>query len=445
MTKSIFPRPHRLVLLSLLGLMGCYSSEASESFADKAVAIDWVDPPCAVPGSEAGYIEGNGFGAENVTITVGGIEAEVLAATGMDASFVVPAEGLSPGDEIEVVVENPGGRLATIDWRVCETARLTGIGLFEGDRTAALDVSGNGNVVAALSSPSSTMSTALLWRDGVLESLPPLFPEILLTSVVGASFDGSILVGSTRYDTSPGVGATEAVLWDNGVISPLGDLPGGGFHSEALAVSADGSVVVGRCDEALFFHNVACRWVDRGAPEALLSGGSPIVDARATGISDDKTIIVGTVVINAVWRGFVLQNGVRSLLDQSDQAFRVSADGSVVVGTSLNHLGDEVASRWVNQGPLERIAPLEERSWARDVSADGSVIVGQLASGRAFRWTEVDGLQLIEDLLIAEGVDLGSWNLINATGISDDGRTIVGTGSNAGVEGWIAILPLPLD
>jgi hypothetical protein len=101
--------------------MGCYSTvEVGDSPADKAVSIDWVDPPCAVPGSEAGYIEGTGFGAENVTIRVGGIEAEVIAATGMDASFIVPAEGLSPGDEIEVVVENPGGRLATINWAVCE-------------------------------------------------------------------------------------------------------------------------------------------------------------------------------------------------------------------------------------------------------------------------------------------------------------------------------------
>jgi hypothetical protein len=64
-----------------------------------------VEPACAEPGSAAGYIEGNGFGAENLTITVGGIEAEVLAATGHDASFVVP-EGI-PAGPIEVVVTNP--------------------------------------------------------------------------------------------------------------------------------------------------------------------------------------------------------------------------------------------------------------------------------------------------------------------------------------------------
>ena len=77
-----------------------------------------MNPPCAEPGAVSGYIEGNGFGAENVTITVGGIEAEVLAATGHDASFVVP-EGI-PAGPIEVIVTNPGGRLATINWVTCE-------------------------------------------------------------------------------------------------------------------------------------------------------------------------------------------------------------------------------------------------------------------------------------------------------------------------------------
>ena len=120
MTKSVFLGlpAHGLLVLSLLGLAGCYAKvEVGDSSADKAIAIDWVEPPCAEPGSAAGYIEGNGFGAKNVTITIGGIEAEVLAATGKDASFVVPEE-LTPGP-IEVVVTNPGGRIATINWVVC--------------------------------------------------------------------------------------------------------------------------------------------------------------------------------------------------------------------------------------------------------------------------------------------------------------------------------------
>ncbi len=119
MTKSVFLGlpAHGLLVLSLLGLAGCYAKvEVADSSADKAIAIDWVEPACAEIG-ETGYVEGNGFGAKNVTIVVDGIEAEVIKATGHDASFVVPEE-LTPGP-IEVVVTNPGGRIATINWVVC--------------------------------------------------------------------------------------------------------------------------------------------------------------------------------------------------------------------------------------------------------------------------------------------------------------------------------------
>lgn len=112
-----------LVVFSLLGVAcACSSEEVSQSSAEKAIAIDWVEPECAEPGSAAAYIEGRGFSARNVRITVGGIEAEVLTATGKDATFVVP-EGLPLGPT-EVVVTNRGGRIATINWVVCEPSNL---------------------------------------------------------------------------------------------------------------------------------------------------------------------------------------------------------------------------------------------------------------------------------------------------------------------------------
>ena len=51
MRKPVYPCAYALVVLSLLGLSGCYSSVTVDSFDEKAIAIDWVDPPCAVPGS----------------------------------------------------------------------------------------------------------------------------------------------------------------------------------------------------------------------------------------------------------------------------------------------------------------------------------------------------------------------------------------------------------
>jgi hypothetical protein len=66
-------------------------------------------------------------------------------------------------------------------------------------------------------------------------------------------------------------------------------------------------------------------------------------------------------------------------------------------------------------------------------------------SSEAFRWTEIDGMQSVQDLLAAEGIDLGGWTLRRATGVSADGTTIVGWGLNPDgkSEGWVATLPLP--
>jgi hypothetical protein len=43
------------------------------------------------------------------------------------------------------------------------------------------------------------------------------------------------------------------------------------------------------------------------------------------------------------------------------------------------------------------------------------------------------------------GLDLGGWRLERATGVSDDGLVIVGTGRNPGgnTEGWVATVPEP--
>jgi len=87
-------------------------------------------------------------------------------------------------------------------------------------------------------------------------------------------------------------------------------------------------------------------------------------------------------------------------------------------------------------------------SIARGVSADGSVIVGQSCSARyeAFCWDDKNGMRSLRDVLENDyGLDLTDWRLIEATGISDDGFTIVGHGRNpdGNIEGWILRIPEP--
>jgi hypothetical protein len=73
--------------------------------------------------------------------------------------------------------------------------------------------------------------------------------------------------------------------------------------------------------------------------------------------------------------------------------------------------------------------------------------------GPAFRWTATTGFLNLQALLKANGVDIttigpapnNTWyNLVQATGVSADGTTIVGSGGgpSSGTQAWIAHLPV---
>jgi probable HAF family extracellular repeat protein len=77
-------------------------------------------------------------------------------------------------------------------------------------------------------------------------------------------------------------------------------------------------------------------------------------------------------------------------------------------------------------------------SQANGVSADGSVVVGTSDSAngyQAFIWDAADGMRSLQDLL-----GVGGWKLTSATAVSADGTTIVGTGIDpqGEQEGWVA-------
>ena len=84
-------------------------------------------------------------------------------------------------------------------------------------------------------------------------------------------------------------------------------------------------------------------------------------------------------------------------------------------------------------------------SVALAASPDGSVVVGVgnvTTVPEAFRWNATNGMLNLRDVLIAQGVDLAGWTLSFASGISADGRTIVGSGTNpaGSIEGFIVTL-----
>ena len=137
----------------------------------------------------------------------------------------------------------------------------------------------------------------------------------------------------------------------------------------------------------------------------------------------------------------------------NSEARGVSADGSVVVGIGCSASGTE-AFRWTQGGGMVGLGDPPGvnffSSSASAVSADGSVVVGgsNSASGyEAFIWDSTHGMREVDEVLTALGADLTGWTLESADGISADGLTLVGWGTNPGgfTEGWIANLPCSSD
>lgn len=81
------------------------------------------------------------------------------------------------------------------------------------------------------------------------------------------------------------------------------------------------------------------------------------------------------------------------------------------------------------------------------LTPDASVIVGfgNTAQGsKAFIWDATDGMRNLKNLLVAAGLQaVEERRLTEATGISADGRIIVGNGTHPSgqTEGWVVELP----
>ena len=130
-------------------------------------------------------------------------------------------------------------------------------------------------------------------------------------------------------------------------------------------------------------------------------------------------------------------------------AYAVSADGTVVVGASHAPWGIE-AFAWTEAGGMQGLGDLPGEQFyssGNAVSADGTIVVGNSTGaegGRAFIWDSTHGMRSLQDVVTNDlGLGLADWTLKQATGVSDDGLTIVGNAHVPGI-GWRAyVVHLP--
>lgn len=304
------------------------------------------------------------------------------------------------------------------------------------------------------------------------------------------SDDGRVVVGDWVQlgDGVPPSGVVLAFRWtlETGMLS-LGDPPGG--YGRAYDVSSDGSAVVGSWGDLAYrwtatagLELIAPSGTDSSAAWSVSADGSTLVGTAWSYTSNDgdsygfKVVFAGSSDVEQV----PAPSGC-----VSEGAIEISADGSVIAGESSCG-----TYRWSQSEGAEDLdpAPPGVFEWVYAMSADGNVIVGESgAFGGVFRWTASEGMvpigpppaggcgldpaalsgdgrvmvghsyfgacgpdpgpfvrrgfiwqdgigtEWLDEYLARHGVDLSGWQLIReVSGISDNGRFIVGSGIRNG-------------
>lgn len=337
---------------------------------------------------------------------------------------------------------------ATLGW--AQPAAFQGLGDLPGGAfsSSASAISLDGCAIVGASD--SGAQQAFLWTaQGGMSGLGFLCAENAASSATAVGLDGT---------ASAGASCDEAFAWAPGVgMQGLGHWPGTHGPGQAACVSVDG-LVVGGSDTNAAGSGEAFRWTAAEGMTSLgfLPNASPAY-SNASAMSADGRVIVGYGgSSHGLVEGFrwTAETGMVGLGDLPggifySMAYGISADGDVIVGKSVGTAGG-LAFRWTQSQGLVSLGDLPggtNGSGATSVSANGAVIVGYADTGpsvyEAFIWDQAHGIRNLREVLVNEhGLNLAGWTLTRATGISGNGRVIVGYGTNPSgqQEGWIARL-----
>jgi uncharacterized membrane protein len=228
------------------------------------------------------------------------------------------------------------------------------------------------------------------------------------------------------------------------------------FHP--AGVSGDGSVFVGTVPTTPPDW-AAARWTEAGDVELLPIATKDVLSAHDVAADGSVILILERLSNNAPWRlsTWSAVEGTTAI-DlpaewSSDPEFLKLADNGKVVVSSIGLGADRRGFRWTKETGAVDVGRLPDGLWmsANGVSADGSIIVGNSQNSipqRPAIWDAVHGPRYLDDVLISElKLDdaLAGWTQLIAHGVSGDGRSVFGRGTNpdGNTEGWIAYLGPP--
>lgn len=225
----------------------------------------------------------------------------------------------------------------------------------------------------------------------------------------------------------------------------LGFLNDEGFGpSIADAVSADGSTVVGLSNSEQGFQ--AFRWTRGGGMAGLGAfDDGAFLSSQARGVSNDGSVVVGASVrpdslnedgspFRWTAAGGLVYPGNLGGDSTGGSADAVSADGSILVGTSDAADGTYHAFRWTEASGMVALPAVLNQQLARAsaLTPDGAIIVGSASIGSLTNPRPVVWANNAATLLPM----LNPGGIGGAAGVSADGRIIVGQSAGRAVR-WV--------
>lgn len=366
---------------------------------------------------------------------------------------------MGPGDTVATAVSADGVYVAgnagdnAFRWSLAGNELLPSVG---GSKREAAAISGNGGVVVGSIIPN-----------------PPEFYPWIDTPISFTSDDVAAVNHLESASLITPFQSTDAYRWSKSKGSEqLPSLPTY-FHHTAVGTSVDGQTLLGNGERLYYFSFPGST---TQSVEPILWRNNQVVSLG--GLYDLSNVFVADLPDSGSsgWSVYPITNSV----NQSTTAAAISADGSTVVGQNVysqfSYFTDAYfptrneavlwreETGWVSlsQPPVDPDDLTHfANSFANDVSGNGELVVGSTQKrtpchvcdcpsffcGRvediSFLWDEQRGMRDLADVLQYDyGLDLGDWDLREATAISDDGTTIIGNGvnPNGDNEAWRAVL-----
>lgn len=318
-------------------------------------------------------------------------------------------------------------------------------------RMFPLDMSADGSVIVGNDNNFETVR----WTadTGVVNLGRGTFPLGVGAGSPDCSDDGTKV--SATIITANGQFATQG-LWTEGVgwVDLMPPTPSdGGVIDQSLGsawgISGDGNSVVGLYWRPGNFDTGGAHASIASAPGAVMDLGSGGGNSRANHANFDGSVVVGwDERFDGLWQPAVWENGVRSIIQPYEgftAANVVNPAGDIIGGYGYDDIFGyfpatlwhrDGAGGWTEQvlGVLPGTVGPSGLATPNAMTPDGSIVVGfnrfnLSAAATGFIWTVDDGMVDIKDWLDDLGVVVPSNMLIvDATCISNDGRTVAGVG-----------------